>query len=215
MCAVTSAAYTGPLTFTPEKKFYFIRHGRTDWHKGMIRLGPQDLSLNAEGIAEVKATIRYLDPLKITMIVTSSLKRCLETANLIAEVLKVPVVVDSRLQERDLGNWSFQAAVADDLVKDSPDGPEFLTFVKPKLEALLPSDAEPKIAFEKRIMDFFNSALFTTSAETVLVVAHGDIRDKLIERLNIVENLAGPKEFAMPIAFEPLTPKDWKVYKLK
>lgn len=137
---------------------------------------------------------------------------CSETAQIIAEAIHVPVIMDSRLQERNLGNWSFQTDVADALIKDSPDGPEFLKFIRPKLEALLPPDAEPRMEFEQRITDFLTTPQF--NSENILIVAHGDIRNQFMEKLNIAQNSVDLRKFATPLAFEPLNQRDWVVYKL-
>lgn len=85
------------------QEFYFIRHGETDWNKQGLWQGSTDTDLNDDGRAQAEASILKLSDLGLTRIVTSPLKRCLQTTDIINTVLKLPVEQHENLRERCFG----------------------------------------------------------------------------------------------------------------
>jgi len=79
ICILTSQVSYG-------QTLVFIRHGQTDWHHNMIPLGEQDLGLNQQGAAQIESIICIIEPIinsKKVVILTSPLKRAMETAQII------------------------------------------------------------------------------------------------------------------------------------
>src|SRR3989304_439633 len=84
-------------------KIYLIRHGETDDNKRGIYSGRRgDPSLNQEGIGQAKETLKIL-PDDVDLIFCSSLKRVKQTTEIINEKLKLPITVNTDLDERDFG----------------------------------------------------------------------------------------------------------------
>ncbi len=85
-----------------------VRHGETDYNKNKIMQGRSiDPPLNADGRAQVEATARKLKAADFDMIVSSTQKRAMETADILSDILGIPVV--ERLEmlcERDGGSWA-------------------------------------------------------------------------------------------------------------
>ncbi|OGL78115.1 hypothetical protein A3E39_04330 [Candidatus Uhrbacteria bacterium RIFCSPHIGHO2_12_FULL_60_25] len=86
------------------------RHCKTDWNaEGRVQ-GQTDRPLNPDGLTqaqELACAMRDDPHLRIQIIVTSDLKRAVQTATIIAEVLHIPmqdVRLDSRLRECSFGN---------------------------------------------------------------------------------------------------------------
>ena len=84
-------------------KIYLIRHGETDDNKRGIYSGRRgDPPLNQDGIRQAKETLNIL-PDDTYLIFCSSLKRVKQTAEIINEKLKLPIIVNTDLDERDFG----------------------------------------------------------------------------------------------------------------
>ena len=85
----------------------FVRHGETDWNKekrlqGSLPPGP---SLNAEGRRQSKEVAEHLRQATISLICSSPLKRCLETAEDIKRWHSIDIVILGDLRERSLGEF--------------------------------------------------------------------------------------------------------------
>lgn len=81
-----------------------VRHGQSEFnvHYGRTRIDPgiRDPALTADGIAQVRAAAEALARHDVRRLVASPYKRALETAEIIAERLDLPVIVDATIGER-------------------------------------------------------------------------------------------------------------------
>lgn len=85
-------------------KMYLIRHGETDWNVQERIQGLSDIELNANGVMQAHQLAAHLETEgNFSRIYASPLQRSYETAQIIAARLGLPVVRDSRLVERSLG----------------------------------------------------------------------------------------------------------------
>ncbi|NSX56867.1 histidine phosphatase family protein [Parasulfitobacter algicola] len=84
-------------------EFIFLRHGQTDWNRSGKVMGQRDIALNAEGLRQAGEAARSLHGFGVSRILVSPLKRCQETAEIIAQELKLPFQTIAELQERDWG----------------------------------------------------------------------------------------------------------------
>lgn len=80
-----------------------MRHGQTDHNKENKWMGTLDIPLNEVGISQAYSAVKNIQYLKIDIIYCSNLKRAIETSILISNEIKLPVIKDSRLNERFLG----------------------------------------------------------------------------------------------------------------
>lgn len=85
--------------------FYFVRHGETDYNRNRIVQGQRINSiLNATGRAQAAALARRLAPLELDAAYTSTLRRAVETAEVIAaEHADVPLYRLADLEEMSWG----------------------------------------------------------------------------------------------------------------
>ena len=83
-------------------KINFIRHGMTKFNEEKRYLGLLDVSLSEKGKAEIEK--RWHDTLKPDVVVTSPLKRCVQSAELIIKDMKNKkhIIVDE-FREIDFG----------------------------------------------------------------------------------------------------------------
>ena len=88
-------------------KFYFIRHGQTDWNVEQRIQGSTDIPLNEKGIEQGKLLAEKLKERNISIkkIYSSDQKRAVKTAQLMNENLGVDIVYSSKLREVKLGKW--------------------------------------------------------------------------------------------------------------
>lgn len=100
-CAV--AAHAGD-TVQRMRRLLLARHGESEWNAEGRWQGRADPPLSARG--RHQAALAVLGLGAVDAIVTSSLRRALDTALIISEGLGIgPVLVDTDLQERDAGEW--------------------------------------------------------------------------------------------------------------
>jgi glucosyl-3-phosphoglycerate phosphatase len=82
------------------------RHGRTEWNDTGRFQGHTDVPMDAVGHAQAAAAALALAVLAPTAIVSSDLSRASETAAYLGKLTGVPVGLDERLREIDVGEWS-------------------------------------------------------------------------------------------------------------
>ena len=80
-----------------------IRHGETDWNVEARLQGSTDIPLNAHGIRQAYATAQALADERFGVIYSSDLLRATMTASVIAEAQHLPMEIEPRLRERNLG----------------------------------------------------------------------------------------------------------------
>lgn len=88
-------------------KLYFFRHGQTEWNRLKRIQGGTDIELTmlGEQHADELANDLLHSHLKISKIYTSTQKRALRTAEILANKLEVPVIRSEALKEINLGKW--------------------------------------------------------------------------------------------------------------
>lgn len=135
--------------------FYFVRHGSTNWTHNDLSKGPQDLPLNEAGIQQAKNAGLMLKKLLCdssnAKMVSSSLKRAVETANEIEKAMDISIdAVEDRLRERYFGDYR--------LVKGIDKSPP---------------DAEKTTAFKKRIFEILDEIFLNYhDAKPLIIVSH-------------------------------------------
>ncbi len=84
-----------------------VRHGETDWNASGRLQGREDIELNEAGRAQALKLVSLLEKSNWDIILSSPLKRALETAQIIAVRLLLPdPVIMPDLHERDYGEAS-------------------------------------------------------------------------------------------------------------
>lgn len=92
-------------------KLILIRHGETYWNKERrIQGGSSDTELSEVGLKQANLLTLFLKGENISVIVSSPLKRALDTAKAIASQHKMPVEVDAGLKEIEVGEMEGLSA---------------------------------------------------------------------------------------------------------
>ena len=90
--------------------FLLIRHGETDYNKKMLLPGRlPDVHLNKKGRLQAQSLAEKLGAAPIKAIYSSPLERTMETAELLAKVLKLEVIPMPGLLETNCGEWQGQS----------------------------------------------------------------------------------------------------------
>lgn len=82
---------------------YVVRHGETEYNKKGIFQGHIDVPLNNKGKEQALEIAKTVDKIDIDIIISSPLKRALQTAEEIANRKKLNVIIDKQFIERSFG----------------------------------------------------------------------------------------------------------------
>jgi probable phosphoglycerate mutase len=173
------------LTPTP---FWFLRHGETDWNIDSRAQGDIDIPLNATGLAQARAVAPRLRNRGIRAIVSSTLSRARDTAQIVADELGLPVEFDDGLREVKFG-----------VREGEPMAEWFATWVSGEYT---PEGAESFVALRARAVAALNRALARPAP--VLVVAHGALFRATRAEMGLEPNVRTPN--ATPYFCEPGDP---------
>lgn len=86
--------------------YFCMRHGLTEWNRDSRIQGNTDIELCDEGRDMARKWAQTLSEHEFDCILTSSLGRAKETAEIINETLGLPMHEDPRLGEQDWGEWT-------------------------------------------------------------------------------------------------------------
>lgn len=86
-------------------KIYITRHGQTEWNALGKLQGRKDIELNEVGRKQAEMTRDKLKNEKVDLIISSSLKRAKQTAEIINKEFNVDILEDERLVERGYGDF--------------------------------------------------------------------------------------------------------------
>ncbi|HZS75543.1 MAG TPA: histidine phosphatase family protein [Ktedonobacteraceae bacterium] len=125
----------------------FIRHGQTTWNVEH-RLPGQlpGIDLNDTGRQQAARLSDALMVLPISAIISSPLERARETAEIIAQPRNLPVQIEPRLMDIDVGHWTGQ-----DHDKINKEDPAWKAFVKDPTVA--PPDVETFPQVQQRALE--------------------------------------------------------------
>jgi len=86
-----------------------VRHGQTQWNREQIFRGSKDIELDEAGQRQAEALGARLKSRRIDAIYSSSLKRAMATAEAIARLQGLPVMVGPGLVDMCFGEWEGMA----------------------------------------------------------------------------------------------------------
>lgn len=87
------------------RRLVLLRHGQTEWNAGSRMQGQLDTDLTELGRQQAIAAAEVLAKRQPLHIVSSDLRRALDTATALGDRSGLPVHVDERLRETHLGDW--------------------------------------------------------------------------------------------------------------
>jgi len=151
----------------PKMELILIRHGETDWNKGAIFRGHEDVRLNATGVAQADATADALRDRVFEAIYSSPLKRALVTARRIALPHEIVVRENAGLLDINYGTWQ---GMKESTIKERwPSA--YARWVKTPTKTKFSGGESTKKAW-KRVNTALREILFTHGTGTIVLVSH-------------------------------------------
>ncbi len=135
------------------KPFILIRHGETEFNKNHLIGGKTDIPLTEKGREQARAAQEIVSKYNYDVIVTTSLIRAKETADILFPDLPKEIIAD--LRERDWGNFEGESQQ-----------------IQPPYEET-PPNGEAWEDFCKRVVNALNDIL--TRYEAPIIIAHSGI----------------------------------------
>jgi probable phosphoglycerate mutase len=148
---------------------YCVRHGESTYNVEGRLQGQSDTHLSPLGLKHAAAVADALGGFEIDAIYSSPLSRAMETARPLAEKLKLPIAIDDRLKEIDIG--IFQNCLASELADRFPQ--EAARWRTQDPDFRIP-DGESRRDLMQRAQAAFEE-IHATDRRQVVVVAHGGV----------------------------------------
>ncbi|WP_231845403.1 MULTISPECIES: histidine phosphatase family protein [Pseudothermotoga] len=146
-------------------KIFLVRHARTDWNDLGLWQGNCDVPLNRAGFEEARKIAERFSKQNVQIVYSSPLSRAHQTAKVISEMLKVPVVLDERLKECEISLWNG-LTMQETLQRFEREYLIWSTDPAAQIDGV-----ESLQNVQNRIVQFFNE-LLQKSFESVVVVSH-------------------------------------------
>jgi len=160
---------------------YMIRHGRLVNSKSDIFTGQSDVPLSEDGEVETVSYLNLFKEKKISVVISSDLKRTLEPAKVYSKTLGCPLIVKKDLREINAGDWENKSY--NDVIKT-----EGLYLQKRYADPVnLPfPNGESILDLKNRVIEAFNPLLADNFGKNILLIGHaGVIRIIVLSYLNI------------------------------
>lgn len=91
------------INLKTKAKWFFVRHGETEFNKEKRTMGKSPTPLNELGRQQIEGAAELLKNKEIGLIISSDLKRCEESALIISKKIGAEVIYDEGLREREFG----------------------------------------------------------------------------------------------------------------
>ncbi|MBK7721669.1 MAG: histidine phosphatase family protein [Austwickia sp.] len=93
-----------------QRRIIVLRHGVTEHNRGGVWQGHLDTALSEAGLEQARAAAADLAALGVDVVVSSDLARAADTARVVAQACDLPVRLDPRLREVNVGAWQGLSA---------------------------------------------------------------------------------------------------------
>ncbi|GAC1452848.1 MAG: hypothetical protein PVSMB4_13430 [Ktedonobacterales bacterium] len=152
------------------RRILLVRHGQTTYNvEGRLPGQLPGVALTDEGRRQAQRAAVALSGLPLSAVISSPLERARDTAEIIARGWGLPVRLDNRLMDTDVGRWSGQKIA--DLERSDP---EWKAFVQHASQA--PSGIENLAAVMERAVAVAEHVRHDpTLGDYVVLVAHADV----------------------------------------
>ncbi len=166
-----------------------LRHGQSVWNAGNRFTGWEDVDLSELGVKEAQVAGQKLKHFKIDRAFTSTLKRAIETAIIVLDIIgkiALPLACSPALNERHYGD--LQGLNKDEM--RTKFGEEQVQIWRRSYDIRPPNGESLKDTCD-RVLPYYRSTILPCllKKETVLVAAHGNSLRGLIKELEHLSDL--------------------------
>lgn len=144
-------------------ELFVTRHGETQYNIETRICGHADIPLTKKGEEQARELAKEVEKYGIDLIVVSPLIRAKRTADILSEMLNIPIVEDERLKERNYGTIDGTYEGTPGFMEDWIQ----FGYIYPEGESLL------KVV--QRVYNFLEDIKDCYNGKKVLVVSHGGI----------------------------------------
>lgn len=173
----------------------FVRHGETDWNIELRMQGQTDLPLNATGEAQAFALGRHFSGLSAAALYSSDLLRARQTAQPIAEALRLPILLLSALRERHFGRC--EGSTLEEVAARHAEDARAIESRDPDYAA--PGGGESRRQHQIRVLDCIDRLRLDHCGQTIIVMTHGGVLDVIYRRAFGLPPEA-PRDYPIPNA---------------
>jgi len=160
------------------KRVIFIRPGETDWNRQVRWQGWVASPLSDHGKRQAERLANYIRHIGMTALYTSDLKRALQTAEILSAKLGFFAIPDSRLRERNIGEW--QGLTIDEMRAWYPE--EYNKLLTDSQNYRVPG-GESRVDVRKRMAEAFRDIMNQAQGETVGIISHTTAIHELLAEL--------------------------------
>jgi glucosyl-3-phosphoglycerate phosphatase len=164
------------------RRVVLLRHGQTDYNVAGRMQGHLDSMLTAVGHEQAAAAAPVIAGLAPDRIISSDLRRAVDTAEVVGAACGLPVKFDSRLRETHLGSW--QGFTVDEIERDHPgaiaEWRSDPTWAPPGGESRVAVVARSRPVVDELDTEFADAP---EESATALLVAHGGLIAGLVTGL--------------------------------
>jgi broad specificity phosphatase PhoE len=148
-------------------RLFLARHGETDWNRQGRWQGQENVPLNAAGREQAMALSASLKKEPLAAVYSSTLRRAIETAQVVAAQHKLNVCRDERLNEINLGDWE---GLTRKEIKTRY--PELLEQWEADPYGVKPPNGESIAEVERRVIAVLQEIALAYPGETVCLIGH-------------------------------------------
>ncbi len=155
-----------------------IRHGETEWNIENRMQGQKNSSLTQNGFLQAELTAKALMTRKFHKILSSDLGRAMQTAEIINNKLRLPILQNSNLRERCFGVMEGQTGV-----ESIQNIPHIYESYKRRMPDYKIPGGESLTEFYNRIITEFEIIAKQHDSKNVLVISHGCVLECLLYKI--------------------------------
>jgi probable phosphoglycerate mutase len=172
-------------------RVYVVRHGETEWNASGRQQGHLDSPLTALGISQAHLLAKGLAKKKIDILYSSDMGRAVQTAEIIAATLSLPVHTEARLRERNLG--ILQGLTREEFEARYPEAARLFDARDP--DYVLPEGESLRRSFD-RCVACAEEIAAKNAGRNVLIVAHGGVLRGFFHKATDAP-MAGPRRYSL------------------
>lgn len=178
----------------PRTLLCLVRHGETAWNaEGRVQ-GQLDVPLNGVGLSQARSVANALCSERFDAIYSSDLARVRQTAEPLAQLLKLPIRLDARLRERHYG--MFQTLTYAEVKLRHPQ--EYARFRAREPEYDFRTGESLRSFYDRSIACLADIASRHPGG-SILVFTHGGVLEMAYRFANALD-LRSPRDFGIPNA---------------
>lgn len=164
---------------------YLVRHAEAEGNVKRIFHGWTDSMITEKGHMQANKMAEVFKSIHVDVIYSSNLRRTIQTAEYIAALKKIPIILREGLREINGGDW--ECAGWDELSEKWPE--EYYTWANKPQKHIMPN-GETMEGFQKRLIKEIENIVGLNKGKDVCIVTHGTAIRSLLTWFRY-ENLGG------------------------